>query len=57
MTNDSGTDIAITDASLTVERRQAQIEEEARLDGIYVIRTPVPAEDLDAPGVVTAYNG
>ncbi|HEY7263473.1 MAG TPA: IS1634 family transposase [Trebonia sp.] len=47
-------DVAITDTSLTIERKQAQIEEEARLDGIYVIRTPVPAEDLDSAGVVTA---
>jgi hypothetical protein len=37
-------DIAITDDSLTVERKQAQIEEEARLDGIYIIRTPVPPQ-------------
>ena len=49
-------DVTITDDSLTVERRQAQIEEEARLDGIYVIRTPLPAEDLDAAGTVTAYK-
>src|SRR6185437_10558599 len=48
--------VTITDDSLAIERRQAQIEEEARLDGIYVIRTPVPAEDLDAAGTVTAYK-
>jgi hypothetical protein len=48
--------VTITDASLAIERKQAQIEEEARLDGIYVIRTPVPAEDLDAAGTVTAYK-
>ena len=35
---------------------QDQIDAEARLDGIYVIRTPVPAEDLDAAGIVTAYK-
>src|SRR6516164_9772692 len=40
-------DIAITDDSLTVTRRQAQIDAEAALDGLYVIRTPVPADDLD----------
>ena len=33
-----------------------QIEEEARLDGIYVIRTPVPEADLGAAGAVTAYK-
>ena len=46
----------ITDTSLTVERKQAQIEEEAALDGFYVLRTPVPASQLDAPSVVTAYK-
>jgi hypothetical protein len=49
-------DVAITDTSLTVTRRQAQIGEEAALDGIYVIRTPVPAAELDAAGVVAAYK-
>ena len=49
-------DVAITDDSLTVTRRQAQIDEEAALDGIYVIRTPVPDGQLDAPAVVTAYK-
>jgi hypothetical protein len=49
-------DVAITDTSLTITRRQAQIDEEAALDGIYVIRTPVPEDQLDAPGVVTAYK-
>ena len=48
--------VAITDGSLTVERDQAQIDAEARLDGIYVIRTPVPEADLDAAGTVTAYK-
>jgi hypothetical protein len=49
-------DITITDDSLTATRRQAQIAEEAALDGIYVIRTPVPASELDAPGTVAAYK-
>jgi hypothetical protein len=49
-------DITITDHSLTVERDQAGIDAEARLDGIYVIRTPVPATELDAAGAVTAYK-
>jgi hypothetical protein len=49
-------DVAIADDSLTVARRQAQIDAEAALDGIYVIRTPVPADQLDAPGVVAAYK-
>jgi len=49
-------DVTITDDSLTVTRRQAQIAEEAALDGIYVLRTPVPDDQLDAPGVVTAHK-
>jgi hypothetical protein len=48
--------LTITDTSLAVTRRQAQIEEEAALDGFYVLRTPVPASDLDAPSVVSAYK-
>ena len=49
-------DVAITDDSLTVTRKQAQIDAEAALDGIYVLRTPVAADQLNAPGVVTAYK-
>jgi hypothetical protein len=49
-------DVAITDHSLAAGRRQQQIQDEARLDGIYVIRTPVPATELDAAGTVTAYK-
>jgi len=48
--------VTITDDSLTITRKQAQIEQEAALDGFYVIRTPIPASELGAPGVVTAYK-
>ena len=48
--------VTITDTSLAAERREDQIRAEARLDGIYVIRTPVPATDLGPAGVVTAYK-
>jgi Transposase DDE domain len=48
--------VAITDTTLTVTRRQDQIDAEAALDGIYVLRTSVPAERLDPPGVVVAYK-
>jgi Transposase DDE domain len=48
--------ITVTDDSLSVERRQEQIDAEAALDGFYVLRTPVPADELDAPAVVTAYK-
>jgi hypothetical protein len=49
-------DITITDTTLAVERKQAQIDEEAALDGFYVLRTPLPAAALDSPAVVTAYK-
>jgi hypothetical protein len=49
-------DVAITDDSLAVQRRQDSIDAEAALDGIYVIRTPVPQAELHAAGVVTAYK-
>jgi hypothetical protein len=48
--------VAITDDALVVTRRQDRIEAEAALDGFYVLRTPVPASELDAPGVVSAYK-
>ena len=49
-------DVAITGTSLAVQRNQARIGEEARLDGIYVIRTPVPASDLAPAETVAAYK-
>ena len=48
--------IAITDTTLAIERRQDQIEAEAALDGFYVLRTPLPASQLDGPAVVAAYK-
>ena len=38
-------------------RNQEQIEQEAALDGIYVIRTSVPKEKLGAEETVRAYKG
>ena len=49
-------DHRITDTSLSVERRHGQIAAEAALDGIYVLRTSVPADQLDAAGVVIGYK-
>src|SRR5271168_2987068 len=46
----------ITDTSLTIERRHEQIAAEAALDGIYVLRTSVPADTLDAAAVVAGYK-
>jgi hypothetical protein len=48
--------VTITDHSLAIERRQDRIDAEAALDGFYVLRTPVPAAELDAAAVVTAYK-
>ena len=44
----------ISENRLDWRRDQPAIDAEAALDGIYVIRTPVPAGTLDAPGAVTA---
>ncbi len=49
-------DLAITDTTLTITRNQDQIAAEAALDGVYVLRTSVPADTLDAAGVVGAYK-
>ena len=46
----------ITDTALTWQRHHAGIAAEAALDGIYVIRTSVPATVLDAPATVGAYK-
>jgi hypothetical protein len=48
--------VTITDDNLTVARKQDQIDAEAALDGFYVLRTPVPADELDTAAVVTAYK-
>jgi hypothetical protein len=49
-------EVTITDTTLAIERRQDRIDAEAALDGFYVLRTPVPAHQLDAAAVVTAYK-
>jgi len=46
----------ITDTHFTYRRHQNSIDTQAALDGIYVLRTSVPATDLDAAGVVTGYK-
>jgi len=48
--------LTITDTSLRVARDQARIDAEAALDGLYVLRTSVPADQLDPAGVVTGYK-
>ena len=49
-------ELTITDTSLSWRRRQEAIAQEAALDGLYVIRTSVPAEQLDAAAAVAAYK-
>ena len=46
----------IGDDRLMVTRREEAIMEEAALDGLYVLRTSVPAGRLDDVGVVRAYK-
>jgi len=46
----------ITTAGFSHTRNQTRIDAEAALDGIYVIRTNTPADDLDPAGVVVAYK-
>jgi hypothetical protein len=49
-------EVTITDTTLTLTRRSAQIDAEAALDGIYVLRTSIDAQALDPAGVVGAYK-
>jgi transposase len=46
----------ITDSTFDYHRDQPQIDAEARLDGIYVIRTSRDTKSLDTPGAITAYK-
>jgi transposase len=48
--------LIIEDASFRYERIQSQIEAEAALDGIYVIRTSVPAQTASAEQTVGHYK-
>jgi len=46
----------ITEDGFTFERDQVSIDNEAALDGIYVLRTSVPAQELGSEDVVRAYK-
>jgi Transposase DDE domain len=48
--------LTITDTSLAWARRIDAIAAEAALDGLYVIRTSLPKDQLDAPAAVAAYK-
>ncbi len=49
-------EIAITDEDFHFQRKPAAIAAEAALDGIYVLRTSLPAETLDGERAVLAYK-
>ena len=48
--------ITITEAAFSFTRNQIAIDTEAALDGLYVIRTSVPAEQMNPAKVVATYK-
>jgi len=48
--------LTITDTSLVWKRKDEAIAAEAALDGLYVIRTSLPKDQLDANAAVAAYK-
>ena len=48
--------VTIADSDVTFERKTAQIAAEAALDGIYVLRTSLKPETLDATSTVKTYK-
>jgi transposase len=49
-------DTEIADGSFTYQRKTEQIQTEAALDGIYVLRTTCPADQLTSQAVVRVYK-
>jgi hypothetical protein len=49
-------ELSISDTAFTWQRRHEVIAREAALDGLYVIRTSVSAQQLDAAAAVAAYK-
>lgn len=49
-------ELTITDTSLAFQRKTEAIDAETALDGLYVIRTSLPAAQLDANATVAAYK-
>ena len=47
----------IKDGQFTFRRNEEQIAREAELDGIYIIRSNVPAQQMDAAQLVRQYKG
>ena len=50
-------DLTITDHRFAFHRKEAQIHEDAALDGFYVIRTSLDKQTMDAAETVMAYKG
>jgi hypothetical protein len=48
--------LQIADGVFTYQRKTDQINQEAALDGLYAIRTTLPADTLSAPAAVRAYK-
>jgi hypothetical protein len=48
--------LTITDTALTWSRKDDAIQQEAALDGLYVIRTSMAAQQLDGAAAVAAYK-
>jgi transposase len=49
-------EVAIEDSRLAFHVREDEVAKEAALDGVYVLRTPLPAEQMDAAQVVRSYK-
>ena len=49
-------DLTITETTLNYQRKTAQIDAEVAMDGLYVIRTSLDAQALDAQAAVAAYK-
>ena len=50
-------ELDITDSAFIYRRNTEAIAAEAALDGLYIVRTSVPATELDAEHTVRAYKG
>jgi hypothetical protein len=49
-------ELSFTDSGFSWARKTVQIQQEAALDGLYVVRTSLPAAALSAEAAVTAYK-
>jgi hypothetical protein len=49
-------EISVTDTTLAITRKEVSIDQESALDGIYVLRTTLSDDQLDGPGVLSAYK-